>query len=243
MPKPPIPWPAHWYRDDGGIRCIVPHCDFVTVVNNVSKQWTQLYDHCAATAGADYCADPAGADYCADTARAEHSLLKIMLRQSKCALCACPAFSGRKDWVTRVLHDHEQYVHGSAAMFSIDSFVVLVREGCIDIGNCGHIASKATCQRLSFDRMMGKVQALPAAELSLLFQRTGYGADEHSLSNLAQILSYDPLAQGRWDDPCWLPLKPDRFLEYCRPKGDDPADSSWRRVWRSLREEYADGRI
>ena len=226
MPDPPKPWPAHWYDDHRHIRCIVPHCEFVTKVHNLSGQWTKLYDHCT------------------DTGGAEHDLLKIILRQSKCALCDdSPTFSGPKHWVPRALYDHEQYAHGSATMFSIDSFVVLARGGHISFGNGGHAALQRTYQSLAFDRMMDKVLALPAAELSLLFQRSGYGADEQLLSNLRRILSYDPLAQRRHDDPCWLPLKPDRFLDFCRPRGDDPADSSWRRVWRSLREEYADGRI
>ena len=90
---------------------------------------------------------------------------------------------------------------------------------------------------------MGRVRALPAAELGLLFERSGFRADEHSLGNLARILTYDPSVRRRDDDPYWKPLRPDRFLAFCRPDGDDPADSNWRRVWRNLRESYADGRI
>ena len=224
MPRAPNPWPAHWYLGHHDIHCIVPHCDFVTDANKISEQWTQLHAHCLHAPGV------------------EHALLKIMLRQSKCALCNYPNFSGRRDWVTRALYDHEQNAHGSAAMFHIDSFVVLARECRILVGIGGHLAPEQTCQRLTFDRMMGKVRALPAAELRLLFEKSGFG-DEHSLGNLAMILTFDPFARVRDDDPYWKPLGLDRFLAFCRPNGDEPADSDWRRVWRSLREKYADGRI
>ena len=221
MPRDPLPWPAQWYLGHFDIRCIVPHCNFVTYALRLPEQWTQLHDHCTHTAGV------------------EHALLKIMLRQRKCALCDYPTFYGRKDWLPRALYDHETYAHGSADMFSIDSFVTLARAGRIYFGT----ALEPNCQRLAFDRMMGKVRALPAAELSLLFWKGGFGAGEQSLGNLARILTYDPAAHVRDDDPYWKPLRPDRFLAFCRPHDDDPADASWRRVWRDLREKYASGRI
>ena len=226
MRRDPLPWPAHWYMGHYDIRCIVPHCDFVTDANKLSEQWTQLRDHCAHAAGA------------------EHDLLDIIVRQRKCALCDYPTFYGRNEWVPRALYDHEVHAHGSAAMFSINSFVVLARQGRILFGiPGGYLALEPNCQRLAFDRMVGKVRALPAEELRLLFERSGFRADEHSLNNLEWILTYDPSARQRDDDPYWKPVRPDRFLAFCRPDGDDPADSGWRRVWRSLREKYADGRI
>ena len=133
-------------------------------------------------------------------------------------------------------------------MFSIDSFVVLAREGRVLFsggtgGGGGHLAPEASCQRLAFDRMMNKVWALPDAELGLLFQKSGCSEGQYTAGNLARILTYDPAAQLHESDPFWAPVQADRFLEFCRPHGDDPADSNWRRVWRDLRERYADGRI
>ena len=189
------------------------------------EQWNQLHSHCERTAGPD------------------HALLKIMLRQSKCALCDYPTFYGGRDWITRALYEHEERAHNSAAMFHIDSFVVLARERRILSGNGGHMALEPTCRRVAFDRMMAKVQLLPNAALRLLYKRSGFDDDEYSVGNLAWILTHDPLAPLRGDDPYWKPLPPDRFLAFCRPHHDEPAGSSWRRVWRSLRDEYADGHI
>ena len=227
MPKAQLPWPVHWYQGDHDIRCIVPHCDFVTDEKEIAHQWTQLHDHCA------------------DADGTEHALLEIILRQSKCALCNHPALYGQKNWVTRALYDHEGHTHGSAAMFSIDSFVVLAREGRIYFGSDvdGQMAPDANCQELAFDRMMEKVQALPAFELGLLFQKSGCFAHEQTYANLAWILTYDSSAEPPDDDPYWTPVPSDRFLQFCRPHSSAPADSSWRRVWKDLTEKYADGRI
>ena len=228
MPKPPpLPWPAHWYQGHYDIRCIVPHCGFVSDTNNLPAQWTQLHDHCE------------------DTPGAEHALLEIMLRQSKCAYCN----NGGPYWppkhrAIRALSDHESHAHGSATMFNISSFVVLARERRILFSNgSSHMAPEPNCERLTFDRMMEKVRALPPAELGLLFQKSGYHPGEYTAGNLAAILTYDPAAQPQHNAPRWLPVRADRFLSFCRPHGNDPADGNWRRVWRSLRDAYTDGRI
>lgn len=105
------------------------------------------------------------------------------------------------------------------------------------------MAPEPTCQRFAFDRMMAKVQLLPDVGLDVLFKRSGFDDDEHSVGNLAWILGYDPLVGGQDDGIYWKPLRPDRFLAFCRPHDDEPAHSIWKRVWRSLREQYADGRI
>ena len=111
MPNPaPLPWPADWYLGHHDIRCIVPHCTFVTDANNLPVQWTQLDDHCK------------------DTGGSEHALLEIMLRQSKCALCNNPLYYGPKNQTVRALYNHERNAHGSAEMFNIGSFVVLARD-------------------------------------------------------------------------------------------------------------------
>lgn len=227
MPRAPLPWPAHWYQGHHDIRCIVPHCGFVTDTQNLPAQWTQLHDHSAHTPGA------------------EHALLEIMLRQSACAFCpAGGPYWGPKDQSIRKLSDHEHNHHGSAAMFHIASFVVLARERRIQFSlGGGHMGTDPNCLKLTFRRMIEKVQALPAAELRLLFRKSGFHAGEYTLPNLGGILTYDPTAQPPPNAPWWLPVRPDRFLSFCRPHDNDPADSNWRRVWRSLREKYADGRI
>ena len=227
MPKAAaLPWPTHWYLDHYGIRCVVPHCGFTTNTYNLREQWAQLHAHCTHTDGA------------------EHALLKIMVQQSKCALCDEPAFYGQRSSAMRALYDHEINAHGSARMFNIDSFVVLARESRILFSSsAGHLAPEPDGVRLAYVRMVEKVQALPAAELGLLFQKSGFRAGECTPTNLGRLLTYDPSAPPHEDGPYWWPVRPDRFLMFCRPHGSDPADSTWRRVWRGLRERYADGRI
>ena len=139
--------------------------------------------------------------------------------------------------------EHEEKVHGSAAMFCIDSFVVLARGDRIEFDMASGQALKEKCKRHAFDRMIDKVLRLPTADLNLLFEKSGFADEGHSFDNLAAILTLDPLVRPNEEDPYWGPLRPERFLEYCRPDGDEPADSSWRRLWRDLREKYADGRI
>ena len=224
MPKKaPLRWPAHWYVGNYDIGCIVPHCGFFTDTNNLGMQWTQLHDHCRHTGGA------------------EHALLEIMLRQNKCALCHNVVMNGTKDWNTRALFNHEGLHHHSAEMFSIDSFVVLVREGRVDLIRRGG-QMRDECQRLAFARMLEKVRARPLAELDLLFERSGVPPGQRTSGNLERILTYDRLAPRDNNAP-YLPLPAQRFLWFCSPHGNDPADDNWRRVWRSLREKYADGRI
>ena len=95
-----------------------------------------------------------------------------------------------------------------------------------------------------FERMVGKVRAMPAADLRLLFEKGGFrDPGEHTTGNLARILSFDPGVPRGYGEPIWIPLEPGRFLEFCRPGEDEPVDRRWRRVWRRLREMYADGDI
>ena len=84
---------------------------------------------------------------------------------------------------------------------------------------------------------------MPGAELRLLFEKGGVRDGEHTSSNLARILTYDPLVPRGYGEPYWIPLEPERFLAYCSPNEDEAVDGRWRRVWRRLREMYADGRI
>ena len=227
MPRAPPRWPAHWYLGHHDIRCIVPNCGFVTDTQNLPAQWTQLHDHCKETLGA------------------EHDLLEIMLRQSACAYCTDGGpYWGPKDWTIRKLSSHEHNGHGSATMFHISSFVVLARESRILFcRGGGQMTPEPDCGRHAFDRMVEKVWALPPAELGLIFQKSGFHAGEHTAGTLGRILTYDPTAQLPPNAPYWLPIPADRFLWFCRPHGNDPADGNWRRVWRSLREAYAVGRI
>ena len=105
------------------------------------------------------------------------------------------------------------------------------------------MAPEASCARLAFDRMMHKVQALPAADLELLYQKSGFTDGQHTPGNLGKILTNDRLAPPHDTAPFWAPVSPDSFLLFCRPDADDPADHDWRRLWRDLKEKYADGRI
>ena len=129
-------------------------------------------------------------------------------------------------------------------MFNIDSFVVLARQQRILFNNGGNsMIPELNCVRLAFVRMVEKVQALPAAELGLLFHKSGFHAGECTPTNLGRLLTHDPSAPPFDGAPYWLPVRPDRFLWFCRPHENHPADSTWRMVWRNLRERYADGRI
>ncbi len=105
------------------------------------------------------------------------------------------------------------------------------------------MAPEANCERLAFDRMMEKVWALPDAELGLLFQKSGCHPSEYTHGHLRRILAYDPSAQPNNNAPYWLPVKADRFLSFCPPHDNDPADNNWKRVWENLRGRYANGRI
>ena len=219
--------PAHWYSGHHNIRCIVSNCGFVTDTQNLPAQWTQLHDHCANTPGA------------------EHALLEIMLRQSTCAFCSDGGpYSGPKHLKIRKLYNHEHNGHGSARMFNISSFVVIAREHYIRLWiSGGHMGPEPNCERFAFDRMIEKVRALPRAELRLLFQKSGFQAGQDTADNLRWILTNDPSAQPPPNAPHWLPVQADRFLWFCRPHDNDPADSNWRRIWTNLRQQYADGDI
>lgn len=227
MPGPaPLPWPDQWYENHYDIRCIVPHCTFVTDIENLKAQWTQLHDHCMQTPGA------------------EHALLEIMLRQRMCAFCNNGGpYYGEKHRAIRSLFDHEGNVHGTAEMFNISSFVALVRRQRILFSNGAHMVPERHSGRFAFDRMMEKVQALPAADLRLVFQKSGFRPGEYTPGNLKGILTYDPAVQPPPHAPHWLPLRADRFLLFCRPRVNNPADDDWRQVWENLRERYAHGSI
>ena len=228
----PIPLPDHWYLDESRTRtrCIVPDCEFVAPSQLVEQQWKEIHDHCLAKTGA------------------EHGLLQIMLNQSICAInnCTHPQFSGRKSSVIRRLFKHEKDAHGSEQMSSICSFVRLAREGRIRKCNKPHCAPEPepNCERLAYDRMMDKVWALPPEDLILLFERNEYHhPDKWTAENLGEILTRDPLAKACETPPFWWPVKAESFLEHCPPDPHDPEDRHWERVWKYLREEYANGRI
>ena len=233
MPPSPTPWPDHWYHHAFYIRCIVPHCPFFTASDEVEPQWTEMFEHCSATSGP------------------EHDLLQIMLQQSTCAIDDCnPRFivSGSRSYRTRMLCRHEKDVHGSAEMSNICSFVRLAREGRIRRGRRGAVMEQEpNCERLAFFRMMEEVQALPAAELELLFRKSGFHPGQYTPNNLRWILTHDPLAQPDENPPYWWPVRAEDFLSFCRPHpphpNDQQSDYHWRVLWRDLRAMYARGRI
>ena len=223
----PIRWPNNWYYDQDSIRCIVPHCGFVSDSPSVENQWTQIHEHCKYTPGA------------------EHGLLEIMLRQTLCAIDDCKHPSFKHDtpsYTVRKLFRHEKTAHGSAEMSNINSFVRLAREGRIRANLGGSAtAPTANCEIFAFNRMMDKVQALPPPHLYLLFQKSGYQPDQHTYENLREILTHDPLKQPGDNPPYWWPVSVEHFLLFCRPLASDPVD--WHTLWTDLREKYADGRI
>lgn len=223
----PLPWPAHWYDGPHRIRCIVENCGFATDTQALPEQWAQLHNHCARRSGP------------------EHALVEIMLRQTNCALCANGRVeSGPRDVTFRRLFQHENNDHGSARMFHIPSFVLLARDFSIRFGvGGGHMATEPNCARLAFDRMIEKVSwTIPFAALDLLFQRSGFYAGPNS-EGLRRILSFDPWTQFNPNAPDWLPVPAYRFLLFCRPHDNHPADDNWRWVWWNLRKYYANGDI
>ena len=224
-----IPWPDHWYHNLGHIRCIVSCCGFITDTNSVPIQWYQIHNHSM------------------DAPGPEHKLLEIMLRQKKCAIAECNLlpFNNDPSLKIRTLFHHEMTSHGTTAMSNICSFVRLAREGRIRIGGGGgHLVPEPTCEVFAFYRMKERVWALPAAEIGLLFQRSGFHhSSEHTDKNLEKILTQDPLTQPGDNPPFWWPVNAEHFLWFCRPHPTDPADHSWRLLWNDPRAKYADGRI
>ncbi len=220
-------WPDDWYYDQHYIRCIVPDCGFISDDDRLDIQWSQIHDHCK------------------DTPGAEHGLLEIMLGQTLCAIDDCQHLSFFKHtpcFTVRRLFIHEKSVHGSAEVSSISSFVRLAREGRILASTSGRTrAPEPNCEKLAFNRMMEKVQALPASHLSLLFRANGFQPDQHTDENLREMLTHDPLKQPGDNPPYWWPVAAEHFLLSCRPLPGDPAD--WHALWTDLRKKYADGRI
>ena len=226
MPPPSHYWPDHWYFDQDHIRCIVPHCGFVTPSDGLLKQWTQIDDHCK------------------DVPDADHKILERMLRQSICAIDDCGHHSNDQTVTSRIrpLFAHETSVHGSEDMSHLFSFVRLAREGRICSGPVGVV--EKNCERLTFERMLEKVIALPDAMKNMLFERSGYrNPMQKTRKNMGKILTADPLAQEWEEPPYWWPVRADYFLKLIRPNPSNPADHEWAIVWRSLREAYAEGRI
>lgn len=224
-----IRWPDRWYYDQNYIRCIVPNCGLVSDNEGLENQWVEIREHCMHASGP------------------EHQLLEIMLRQTKCAIDECnfTANQGTRSYKLRVLFRHEKTAHGTTAMSNICSFVRLAREGRISKGDAGgHWKPEPTCEEFAFYRMKEKVWALPAEEIGLLFQRSGFHHySEHTDSNLGKILTQDPLTQPDDNPPFWWPVNAEHFLWFCHPHPTDPADHHWRIFWNDLRAKYADGRI
>ena len=223
---PSYRYPDHWYHDQIHIHCIVPQCGFITLSKAFAEQWHEICDHCI------------------DTQCAEHKLLEKMLWQSCCAIddCSTPAFDGSLDQKIRFLFAHEKSTHGSTDMSNICSYVRLAREGRI----CSGVGRHPTpgCEEVAFHRMLGKVTALPAATLDLLFEKSGYhNPEQKNLENLKKILTDDPLAKPGEHPPYWWPIRAEHFLWRSRTHPFDPPDPHWDSIWTRLREEYADGRI
>lgn len=188
-------------------------------------QWTQIHDHCT------------------DLADADHNILENMLRQQICAINDCdyrlkgPAIHG-----LRPLFVHEKSLHGSEDMSHMFSFVRLAREGRIRRGLGSNV--EQNCERLTFERMLEKVMALPDATKDMLFERSGYhNPTQKTRVNMGKILTADPLAQEWEKPPYWWPVRADYFLKRIRPNPANPADHEWAVIWRQLREAYAEGRI
>lgn len=228
MPRPLeiTRYPEHWYHNRDQLHCIVPDCGFVTPSIYIQLQWHQLDYHCTETPGA------------------EHKVLKSLLHQSCCAIDGCQhlAFRSGASKRLRALFAHEESTHGSLDMSHICSFVKLAREGRILSGR--HREPEPHCERLTFFRMMEKIQALPVAAVELLFRKSGFhNLDQQTPENMGRILTADPLAQHGESPPYWWPVRVDNFLWLCRPIPNDPVDELWRILWTRLRAEYADGRI
>lgn len=226
-------WPDHWYHDEDHIRCIVPSCGFVVPTPHLSKQWAELMDHCM------------------DTTGTEHRILTKMLRQGLCAIDDCDHVTfkvGPSEHSTRTLFAHEKVAHGSAKMSDICSFVTLAREGRVCRSELGHHTPNEEIEYLAFERMMGKVLALPDRTMELLFQKH----DLHHPSlypratfngHLVWMLTTDNLEQPGDKPPYWWPIRAEHFLWLCRPNPNNHADDEWRPVWNKLRDDYAQGLI
>ena len=218
-------WPDHWYFDQDHVQCIVLNCGFVAPSKFVGAQWDQLRDHCK------------------DTPSTDHAILGEILLQTTCRIgnCDLSVTQYPQHGVLRRLLAHEKDAHHSAKMSNICSFVTLAREGRI-VGRQGINTTES--KRVTFDRMMQRVLAMPDATKNLLFQRAGFhNPDERTPKNLARILTADNLAQLGENPPYWWPIRAEHFLWLIRPNPNDPADHHWRIVWTGLREQYAEGII
>ena len=223
-----IRWPDHWYHHDQvHIRCIVPGCGAVSSSQDKEQQWEELCNHARTTPGT------------------EHSLLHIMLQQTICAFTPCglsPPPNSSGSYGLRILFQHERAFHGTELMSCLSSFVRFAREGRVRQAIPGGPGTepKPECEKLTYDHMMDKIQALPEEHLHMLYRKNGFNdADERTTHHLSRILLHDPSSTN----PFGWPVKVDNFLLHCHTDPLNPADNDWATLWTNLRARYAAGDI
>ena len=208
-------WPLHWYNREGGIRCVVHGCFFVTRAASACDQLGELQGH--SIFHFDW----------------EHVVLFQMLNQVYCVHPGCNYGNSQ----TQALFVHEATSHNATSTSRIEGFVTLARN------RRGPIAYLDEVYLAIFHRMVDKLY-LTGYTTVLMFQQAGlHNPAEQTQENLIEILH--PIYLRSWHRPSayWEPLPAAEFLMNVAPSINAPADDPWRICWSRLRIMYAQGII
>lgn len=216
-----IEWPHHWQSHDGGIRCIVMGCNFITDGPSHRDQAADLLKHCE------------------DQCGLEHDVLIHMLRQNWCVHSGCSYNPSRCETSQiRYLFHHEKSTHnGATSMSRVETFVTLVRQGDVKLTKLYDV------KMAIFDRMVHKIYLMGNA--IFLIYRMGGCLDprDQTLENLRKILASQALGPIEYRTPYWEPMPSHLFLTNIPPEVNAPDNDLWRIVWTRLRLMYDGGWI
>lgn len=220
-----IEWPHHWQSHDGGIRCIVMGCNFITDGPSHRDQAADLLKHCE------------------DQCGLEHDVLIHMLRQNWCVHSGCSYNRSRCETSQiRYLFHHEKSTHnGATSMSRVETFVTLVRQGDVKLTKLYDV------KMAIFDRMVHKIYLMGNA-IFLVYRMGGYiDPRDQTFENLEKILSPRSLRPDQhrtiYRTPYWEPMPSHLFLTNIPPEANAPDNDLWRIVWTRLRLMYDGGRI
>ena len=136
------------------------------------------------------------------------------------------------------LFRHEELDHESHSMSTIEGFVALVRRG-------HNVSATDATKNAIFRRMVQIITDSPMLALLsqyLTFRMTNLERKTLDFEDLKCILSPPVNRPNGLESPYYEPIKPEDFLSYLKPEGDERA-VWWEPVWTNLRSRYADGRI
>lgn len=201
-------WPIHWYNAESYIPCPARDC-------------TKIFDSAHVRYMGDHWRDqdPGSPSY------NDHGILLAIRRQTDCVYC-----DYHNDLSLKELLAHEQDVHGSSNMSTIDGYLRLMRRG-LDTDEA------RVCRDQAYKRLIGNIWASEYRHriLSRVFPEV-LPHEASMRRDLAPILSYQNKLAQRPD--CAVILA-QHFLTHLRPKPDDR--STWPATYHELRGLYASG--